>query len=147
MEEREVIFMGVCVIEGPSLYDLGEPDDLFADIDNFAVYAMFPLNLTILVKEEREVLFILVCFIEGPSLYDLGEPDDLFADIRNFAVYAIFRLNLTILCHRRIFIRMGLCHQGSTTVTLENLVIASLQTYLMLLLDLHQVLQNNEMGP
>jgi hypothetical protein len=41
MEEREVIFMGACVIEGPSLYDLGEPDDLFADIHNFAVYAIF----------------------------------------------------------------------------------------------------------
>jgi hypothetical protein len=41
---------------------------------------------------------------------------------------------------------MGLCHQGSTAVTLENLV-ASLQTYLMLLLDLHQVFQYNGMGP
>jgi hypothetical protein len=52
MEEREVIFLGVyCVIEGPSLYDLGEPDDLFADIHNFAVYAIFRLNLMILVMK------------------------------------------------------------------------------------------------
>jgi hypothetical protein len=57
MEEKEVIFLGVyCVIEGPSLYDLGEPDDLFADIDNFAVYAIFRLNLMILVMKEKKII-------------------------------------------------------------------------------------------
>jgi hypothetical protein len=34
-------------------HDLGEPDDLFADIRNFAVYAIFRLNLMILGQREE----------------------------------------------------------------------------------------------
>jgi hypothetical protein len=43
-QEKNYIYMFVS-LEGQSPYDLGESDDLFADIDNFAVYAIFRLNL------------------------------------------------------------------------------------------------------
>jgi hypothetical protein len=43
MEENKIIPM-----DSNHHHDLGEPDDLFADIRNFAVFAIFRLNLTIL---------------------------------------------------------------------------------------------------
>jgi hypothetical protein len=54
MEEREVIFMGLCHKGSTTIYDLGGPDDLFADIGNFALYAIFLLNL--MVMEEIKII-------------------------------------------------------------------------------------------
>jgi hypothetical protein len=42
-------------------HDLGEPDDLFADMHNFAVNAVIHLNLMILVMEERKITFMGLC--------------------------------------------------------------------------------------
>jgi hypothetical protein len=36
--------------------NLGEPDDLFADMHNFAVFAHFCLNLMILSMEENKII-------------------------------------------------------------------------------------------
>jgi hypothetical protein len=89
MEEREVIFMGLCHRGSTTIYDHGGPDDLFADIGNFDLYAIFLLNL--MVMEEIKIIPM-----GSNHHHNLGEPDDLFADTDKFAVYAIVRLNLMI---------------------------------------------------
>jgi hypothetical protein len=52
-------------------YDLGEPDDLFADMHNFAVNAVIRLNLMILDHGGEKNYIYMFVSLEGPSPYDL----------------------------------------------------------------------------
>jgi hypothetical protein len=126
MDNRDVIFMGLCH-RGPSLYDLGGPDDLFADKDNFAVYVIFRLNRAGSMR--RVKLYLWAYAIKLVFDHDLGEPDDLFADIHILAVNAVIRLNLMILDHggERSYNYGFASSRVHHYMTLENLM-TSLQT-------------------
>jgi hypothetical protein len=75
-------------------HELGEPDDLFADIHNFAVYAIFHLNLMILAVDENKVLPT----VSNHQVTITMNLENLMTSLQtyNCAVSAIFPSNLMI---------------------------------------------------
>jgi len=126
MEEREVIFMGLCHRGSTTIYDLGGPDDLFADIGNFALYAIFLLNL-LLMKEIKIIPMgsnhHVTITMTLENLMTSLQTQIILLFMLFFAWIWWFGVN-----EESKVILMGLCHQRSSTMTLENLM-TSLQTY------------------